>query len=860
MRNPSPNHRLLCLALSSGLAAGVGGGAAAQVPPGDLFQLVAQHSGKCLDVNGDSPDNGAIVQQWVCGGPEKLNQLWSLRPLSGATPGQGGTLSGTYTLVAAHSGKCLDVSQVSTADGAAIHQWECLGSGQQNQVWNIQPVPGGDGYTLIASHSGQCLDVYGVSLDDGGPTVQWPCQGPDHLNQLWSIRPVAANTTQTAGGDRPLSLFRETYTVPTPQPAPPPPPPPPPPPSTIPASSLTTLSPPTYRIRAKATGRYLHEDGNGDRLVSTRYQPDDDFTRFTIEDAGEGTYRIRVKADGRFLHEHGNGDQLVSTRWQFDDDFSRFTIEPIGDGTVRIRTKATGRFLHEHGLGDRIVSTRWQFDDDYSRFILEPVTQTVRIRVKATGRYLHEHGLGDLLLSTRWQVDDDYTRFIVEPELDGTVRLRVKADGRYLHEDGLGDHLLSTRWQVDDDYTRFIVEPGGDGTVRLRVKATGSYFHEDGNGDRIVSTRWQPDDDFTRFYLIPETSTAVARGGGPLSLFPQTYTVPVSLPPPPPPPGYIELLHEGAYAAFFRVDWTEPDAGGNPIRRHWESGDLPPLLFRHILRLPGEATDIRVRATEYPFPGFTRRVFNELHPRAPTKCYKIYGTTLDPGWRDCTGESEALIFSKAETMLAELEDLTTAVGDHLQQVSREIDPSRLVDLVNAQQFDQIARMIRLDALTTQIGQLNGIGPLPQSARASDQKGFQTLTVGVAADASLVLGGTFELGVAFDLTGGGTSPNCYFSLSGSAGPSEGVDAALIFGVWADNLGDTDGDGLSQLQGESHGVTGAAALVYGLTGSLWWQAPWLSDPEHFLGFQLGVEFGEGIEGEYGIGLTRVGCPGS
>jgi hypothetical protein len=39
------------------------------------------------------------------------------------------------TIVAAHSGKCLDVRDVSLADGARIQQWTCHGGA--NQQWQF---------------------------------------------------------------------------------------------------------------------------------------------------------------------------------------------------------------------------------------------------------------------------------------------------------------------------------------------------------------------------------------------------------------------------------------------------------------------------------------------------------------------------------------------------------------------------------------------------------------------------------------------------------------------------------------------------------------------------------------------------
>jgi hypothetical protein len=129
----------------------------------------------------------------------------------------------------------------------------------------------------------------------------------------------------------------------------------------------------TYQIQVKADGRYLHEDGYGDKLVSTRYQPNDDFTKFIFQRQYDGSYRIKVKASGRYLHDDGGGDRLLSTRYQPFDDFAKFILDRQNDGSYLIRVKATGRYLHEDGLGDRLLSTRYQANDNYSRFYLRPV-------------------------------------------------------------------------------------------------------------------------------------------------------------------------------------------------------------------------------------------------------------------------------------------------------------------------------------------------------------------------------------------------------------------------------------------------------------------------------------------------------
>jgi hypothetical protein len=79
--------------------------------------------------------------------------------------------SAWYVLVNRGSGKVLDVSGVSTADGAQLQQWSRTdGNNQQFQFVDS----GGGYYRVKARHSGKVLDVYGASTDDGANIVQWP--------------------------------------------------------------------------------------------------------------------------------------------------------------------------------------------------------------------------------------------------------------------------------------------------------------------------------------------------------------------------------------------------------------------------------------------------------------------------------------------------------------------------------------------------------------------------------------------------------------------------------------------------------------------------------------------------------------
>lgn len=99
----------------------------------NTYTVVDEYSGKGLDVSGASAADGAAVIRWTCGGG--TNQIFTLQPVTALGSGQ------DYQLVAVDSGKCVDVSGVSTAPGALVHQWTCdpasVLSTRKNQIWHL---------------------------------------------------------------------------------------------------------------------------------------------------------------------------------------------------------------------------------------------------------------------------------------------------------------------------------------------------------------------------------------------------------------------------------------------------------------------------------------------------------------------------------------------------------------------------------------------------------------------------------------------------------------------------------------------------------------------------------------------------
>jgi hypothetical protein len=129
-------------------------------------------SGKCLDVSAGSSADGANVQVYTCNG----------------------TAAQTFTFVdlgafkmelrAAHSDKCVDVAGGSSANGANIQQWNCSGS-STNQTFTMDVL---DWATMkiklkTGTAANKCADVDGGA----GPNVhQWDCYS-NNANQEFTL-------------------------------------------------------------------------------------------------------------------------------------------------------------------------------------------------------------------------------------------------------------------------------------------------------------------------------------------------------------------------------------------------------------------------------------------------------------------------------------------------------------------------------------------------------------------------------------------------------------------------------------------------------------------------------------------------
>ncbi|WP_230686660.1 arabinofuranosidase catalytic domain-containing protein [Catellatospora vulcania] len=158
--------RLAAVAMSvvtlafAGVAVAVQSGVALAATVGTPTRIVGGQSGRCLEVPNFSTANGAQTQLWDCTG----------------TPSQTWTYTAAGQLMV-YGNKCLDASGRGTANGTAAIIWDC--NGQSNQQWNVNT-----NGTITGVQSGLCLDAVGAATANGTKVNLWACHGGS--NQQWT--------------------------------------------------------------------------------------------------------------------------------------------------------------------------------------------------------------------------------------------------------------------------------------------------------------------------------------------------------------------------------------------------------------------------------------------------------------------------------------------------------------------------------------------------------------------------------------------------------------------------------------------------------------------------------------------------
>ena len=133
------------------------------------------------------------------------------------------------------------------------------------------------------------------------------------------------------------------------------------------------------KIRVTSTGEQLQANDLGDNLLSTRYQEDDAFSRYTVESVPgqDGAVRLRVVADGRLIGADSSSAWMLGTSMAAaggdEDDSQHFVLAPattsgthqnltsnFSDSPVKIQTKANGGYWK---LDENFVSSNASIAD-----------------------------------------------------------------------------------------------------------------------------------------------------------------------------------------------------------------------------------------------------------------------------------------------------------------------------------------------------------------------------------------------------------------------------------------------------------------------------------------------------------------
>ncbi|MFF3214280.1 RICIN domain-containing protein [Streptomyces sp. NPDC002886] len=138
-------------------------------------QIRNASSGKCLEINNSSKDNGGLAQQWTCG--TQAGAQWEFRPT---------TTTGIYQIVNVNSGKCLEIVNSSTDNGARAQQYTCANI--PTMQWKIKQAGSTISLDITNVNSGKTLEINNSSPDDGAPAQQWAHHtDPSYAGQSWYV-------------------------------------------------------------------------------------------------------------------------------------------------------------------------------------------------------------------------------------------------------------------------------------------------------------------------------------------------------------------------------------------------------------------------------------------------------------------------------------------------------------------------------------------------------------------------------------------------------------------------------------------------------------------------------------------------
>ncbi|MEI2699663.1 MAG: RICIN domain-containing protein [Microthrixaceae bacterium] len=152
---------------------------------------VRTNNNRCLDVEGPSSADGAILQQWGCNSPAVAEQTWSLVAADGQW----------FNLVSQLAGKCMAPQGGGTADGTKFTQGACDQSAAAQQ---FRLAKSGSSWQLISRPTGKCVDVPSNVSSDGTDMQLLTCSSGAANSKLFTLTttsgPATTPTTVRADG------------------------------------------------------------------------------------------------------------------------------------------------------------------------------------------------------------------------------------------------------------------------------------------------------------------------------------------------------------------------------------------------------------------------------------------------------------------------------------------------------------------------------------------------------------------------------------------------------------------------------------------------------------------------------------
>lgn len=159
------------------------------VDPNKWYNIIAKHSGQCLDVQFGSRADGAKLIQYYCHFGD--NQTFRFEPRG----------DGYYRIITGNAGKCVDQANATLTPGGYFMQYFCH-DGQNQQFQLIDGVVGSGLYNQIrVRHSGMNMDVANYSFSPGAQIIQYYPHGADNQQFEFREAPNVPCAGRDADGD-----------------------------------------------------------------------------------------------------------------------------------------------------------------------------------------------------------------------------------------------------------------------------------------------------------------------------------------------------------------------------------------------------------------------------------------------------------------------------------------------------------------------------------------------------------------------------------------------------------------------------------------------------------------------------------